>query len=318
MQQWWWYLAARWGSSTAVHSWELCNEADPNDPAVYRQTQDFARFMHTVDAHRHLVTTSFWCCWVAGVLGRRRRNTPTSITPTSTSTRRTRRSASTWSSGSCRSTRRPARRLVGKPVILGETGIGYAGQPYFEDLKRANPGIWYHNMLWAQLLSASGLSSPNYWWSEHLAQIDRRQIARPFAQFVTTLDVNRGGYVDAAATVTNARSGSGARRTWRGKTAYLWIQNRQHNWHNVMGVESPEPVTAQSGSVTLRMTAEHDLHDRTLEHVHGRPDGIPDAAERHRWHARIAVSNLTDDFAVKVKGPSAGVPSTPQGLRIIR
>jgi hypothetical protein len=54
------------------------------------------------------------------------------------------------------------------------------GPGLFLDLRKPNPGIWYHNMLWAQLGSASGLSSPNYWWSEHLRQIDRNRIARPF------------------------------------------------------------------------------------------------------------------------------------------
>jgi hypothetical protein len=62
-RQWWRYLAARWGYSTAVHSWELCNEADPNDSAVYRHTQQFARFMHTTDAHLPPARHSFWCCW---------------------------------------------------------------------------------------------------------------------------------------------------------------------------------------------------------------------------------------------------------------
>ena len=32
-------------------------------PSVWRHTQHFAKFLHDVDAHPHLATTSFWCCW---------------------------------------------------------------------------------------------------------------------------------------------------------------------------------------------------------------------------------------------------------------
>ncbi len=317
MSQWWRYLAARWGSSTAVHSWELCNEADPNDPAVYRQTQDFANFMHTVDAHRHLATTSFWCCWVPGFWGDTAKYPDVDYADIHEYTKDSRLGLDMveWVLSLDQTTRTPP---IGKPVVLGETGIGYAGQPSFEDLKRANPGVWYHNMLWAQLLSASGLSSPNYWWSEHLSQIDRRQIARPFARFVATLEVNRGGFVDAAATVSNARLRAGGQKHVARNTAFLWIQNRLHNWHNVMGVEGPEAVTAQSGSVTLRMAPSTTF---TIERWNTYTGALVDSRVVQSDSAgtlTISVSNLTDDVAVKVKGPSVGVPAAPRGLRIVR
>lgn len=54
----WRYIAARWGYSTAVHSWELLNEGDPYRGHHYEMAQDFARHMHAADPH--MVTTSFW------------------------------------------------------------------------------------------------------------------------------------------------------------------------------------------------------------------------------------------------------------------
>ncbi|MGQ9675068.1 MAG: hypothetical protein ACUVX1_05325 [Chloroflexota bacterium] len=56
----WRYLAARWGYSTAVHSWELLNEGDPFNGHHYEQANSFAKYMHQVEPSRHLVTTSFW------------------------------------------------------------------------------------------------------------------------------------------------------------------------------------------------------------------------------------------------------------------
>jgi len=59
-QAWWRYLTARWGYSTAVHSWELLNEGDPYNAYHYDQAQAFARYIHEHDPNRHMVTTSLW------------------------------------------------------------------------------------------------------------------------------------------------------------------------------------------------------------------------------------------------------------------
>jgi uncharacterized repeat protein (TIGR01451 family) len=59
-QAWWRYLTARWGYSTAVHSWELLNEGDPYNGNHYDQAQAFAEYIHEHDPNRHMVTTSNW------------------------------------------------------------------------------------------------------------------------------------------------------------------------------------------------------------------------------------------------------------------
>jgi len=59
-QAWWRYLTARWGYSTAVHSWELLNEGDPFNGNHYDQAQAFAQYIHEHDPNRHMVTTSNW------------------------------------------------------------------------------------------------------------------------------------------------------------------------------------------------------------------------------------------------------------------
>ena len=60
MQAWWRYLIARWGYSTAIHSFELLNEGDPYNGHHYDLANAFARYMHQNDPARHMVTTSFW------------------------------------------------------------------------------------------------------------------------------------------------------------------------------------------------------------------------------------------------------------------
>ena len=61
LQEYYWrYLAARWGYSTAVHSWELLNEGDPYNGHHHELANSFARYMHQTEPTRHLVTTSLW------------------------------------------------------------------------------------------------------------------------------------------------------------------------------------------------------------------------------------------------------------------
>lgn len=59
-QTWWRYLTARWGYSTAVHSWELLNEGDPYNGNHHNQAQAFAEYVHDDDPNRRMVTTSNW------------------------------------------------------------------------------------------------------------------------------------------------------------------------------------------------------------------------------------------------------------------
>ena len=59
-QAWWRYLIARWGYSTAVHSFEYINEGDPYDGNDYNAANAMATYMHQIDPAHHMVSTSFW------------------------------------------------------------------------------------------------------------------------------------------------------------------------------------------------------------------------------------------------------------------
>lgn len=310
-QQWWRYLVARWGYSTAVHSWESCNEADPNDRNAWRHTQTFARVLRETNAHPQLATTSFWCCWVPEFWGDETAypdvayadlheytdDTPFGI------------DMAAWVLHLAERTRETP---VGKPVMLGETGIGTPGQVYFEQLKAANPGIWYHNLLWAQLNGGSGLTVPNYWWGEHLAMIDREAIARPFVQFVKHLDVHRGGYVDVQATSSNGELRAlGQKHVGRG-AAYLWIQNRRHTWHAVMHAREAAP-RPQSGTITVRLAANASYLVERWNTYGGGNISTETLVADASGDLALSVSDLVDDIAVRVRPAVAGAPNAPSG-----
>jgi hypothetical protein len=298
--QWWRYLIARWGYSTAIHSWEICNEADPNDPDVYRQTQDFGEFMHKFDSHPHLVTTSFWCCWKPNFWKDQINYPDVDYADLHEYSRESNQGLDMVefivSLG-----QKTFKIPVGKPVMLGETGIGYEGQQYFEYLKKTNKGIWYHNILWAQLCYGSGISSPNYWWSQHLSSINRQQIVLPFYRFVSRLDINLGGYVDLDASVTNPNIRVlGQKNSLKGK-AYLWVQNKHHNWHNVMGVEHPVPIKPQSGIITIRLLSNTDYRVTIWNTYNGELQSADVLESDASGDIIISIPNLHSDCAVKIE-----------------
>ena len=59
-EYYWRFLIARFGHSTAVHSWELFNEADPFDGRHYEAANAFAKYMHDNNPNRQMVSTSMW------------------------------------------------------------------------------------------------------------------------------------------------------------------------------------------------------------------------------------------------------------------
>jgi hypothetical protein len=57
---WWRYLIARWGYSTAIHSFEFINEGNPYNGLHYSTASSMARYFDRFDPAQHMVTTSFW------------------------------------------------------------------------------------------------------------------------------------------------------------------------------------------------------------------------------------------------------------------
>lgn len=316
LEQWWRYLGARWGYSTAVHSWELNNEGPPDDGsgAHAPMAQDFARFMREQDVHAHPATTSFWCCWEPTFWGDGARFPDVAYadvhqyvglgdrfadgTPVVYDEARFQAESSLAYSGD----------RVGKPIVRGE--LGFVGEPTYSQLRQPNPGVWFHNLLWAQL-NAGAVFDPGYWFREHMDAIDAAAQARPFAAFVATLDVHRGGYVDAAPQVSNPLLRAyGQKHPGKGK-AHLWVQNSRHTWRNVMGVDDPAPITPQSGVVTLTLAPRARYSVEWWDTYAGTVTRREVLATDEAGALRLVIEGLAADLAVKVvpegyREPGAG------------
>lgn len=251
-EQWWRYLTARWGFSPSVHSWELCNEGSPTDPAHWARAQEFGAFFRHHNAHPQLKTTSFWATWQPAFWGNSNLYPDVDYADIHTYVTGSDPLQYDMVAWHILEATNAAATPVGKPVIRAETGI-YA-EPGFSTLSASNnPGIWYHNLLWPQL-GAPALFEPGYWFSEHFARINQHAVTRPFADFVRQLRFHEGGYHHLSYVCSNPLLRVIGQAHLTGNHAVLWLQNARHTWRNLMGLSGAQPVTPQNADLFLRLS----------------------------------------------------------------
>jgi hypothetical protein len=284
-QAWWRYLQARWGYSTAIHSWELTNEGDPWNGNHWALADELGKFMHcrvfgipvglgageacTYDhPNDHLVTTSFWHSfpgeqfWASpdypnvdyadvhayvstGWINNLAFETDAALFHLDYSTE-VRSNLDYFASQN---------GIHSKPIIRGETGIDFLSE------QRENPdlaldlnGVWLHNLIWASL--DPGAMTELYWWEENMAnqpgpdgQTGLYEIYSYLRDFIRDIPLANGNYQDAEAvlTDTNLRV-TGQKDTTNGR-AHLWVQNKNHTWRNA--VDGVNGISGLSGTVTI-------------------------------------------------------------------
>jgi len=293
LEQWWRYLIARWGYSTAVHSWELINEGPPRDLNHYQMANDFAQFMHETDAHPHLATTSFWSGWELEFW----KNdilypdmdyadfhlyaNPDSIAN---------HDGTTWL---LETQQYIYEEKINKPIISGEIGLFSPESDLFSLLENTNPGIWYHKLLWSQL-SPEVFFAPNYWWSEHLSAFQRETISRPFSLFIKEIPLNQGGFSNAQASSNNHNIGVLGQKNIERGMAYLWVRNINHTWRN------NAPVSPETGVVTLQLIPNADFTLEIWDTYSGSIQRIEQTIADHDGNIGITVDQLQTDLAIKI------------------
>ncbi len=303
-QQWWRYLSARFGYSTSLHSWELCNESAPTSPTSYRKAQEFAKFMHENDSHPHLDTTSFWSMWVNSFWGDSNKYPDVDYAnlhhymyhhQETNPVFQLQFDAAAWhllDSTNCFETQ------VGKPAIRAETG--FSEEPAWSLLQADNPGIWFHNLLWAQL-NYGGMSDPNYWFPQHYDKFDRAAVTKSFSDFIKNIPLNEGGYSELEFSSTNSNFRVIGQKNFAAGKIHLWIQNSLHTWRNVMGVENPQTVTPQSGEVRLKLlpNVNYDIiyYDTYGGSNISTDSGLSDSSS----NLVLNIENLENDVALKIQ-----------------
>jgi hypothetical protein len=197
-----------------------------------------------------------------------------------------------------------------KPIIWGEIGILQPGWGNAVAAGTSGEGGHraIHNELWAGLLSPMGTSPIE--WNEPSDQTTineafaERQIAVNFFANVdyahslfnyqmTSAD-GPSGYTGETVSATDPAARVYAMRRQDQNAAYLWVQNRNHTWYNAPNVPSPISPTVTIGGLLNR--------SYTVEVWSPYTGAILSTSQQTPVSGKIsiAITNLTDDVAIKV------------------
>jgi hypothetical protein len=248
----WRYMIARWGYSTAVHSWELVNEGAPGCENIHMyHAQALTDYMRAHDPHQHLVTTSFWAGDTDCYYGRDAPFTPdygdfhayTTVNGQGTG----------WLDVNAKdgvawhlAYSRDVRRNTDVPMVWGEKGIAQENNPDEGEDPRVSQdkeGIWLHNQTWAWL--EPGALYTLYWYNDSLDKNDLYPVYKRFRDFMDGIPLSNGHYVEVAATVSNPQVRVLGQEDDRGTAAHFWVQNANHTWWNVVRNNSVPPQSAE-------------------------------------------------------------------------
>lgn len=270
LQEYFWrYLTARWGSSPAVHSWELVNEGDPFNGNHYDLANAFARAVHATDPNRHMVTTSFWHSFPVDEFWGHPAYPDidyadfhayvdtTWLTPDDFSDRALSagcgvdvdcfKRALVNDSALYHLTHSEAveQAALPKPVVRGEGSLTLPGSQQVSDpdLMRDIHGVWLHKLLFAQL-DAGGLQEL-YWYNDEMRANNLYGVFTRYRDFLEGVDLNAGGWraVEWREPDERLRVVGQFNPEW-GRAA-VWIDNAAQTWRSVVDGRVPTAVTAR-------------------------------------------------------------------------
>ncbi len=282
-QAYWRYLQARWGYSTAIHSWELLNEGNPANLFHYILADEFGKFMEcrvfgiAVEAkdgetclyqhpNAHLVTTSFWHSYPLKPFWTNPQfpNLDYADLHAYISTGWIENPALAFDAAAyhieySRAARRGMLNNAGVagvlPIVRGEAGLDSPGQQVEQpDLVNDTYGVWLHNFVWAALEAGSLVDL--YWWNDNIerqpgpdGEPGLHEIYAPFAEFIGDIPLNNGLYQEAVAQASNPQLRVVGQKDTQNNRAHLWVQNTAHTWRNVLN--NPDAAWGLGGVLRL-------------------------------------------------------------------
>lgn len=278
---WWRYLQARWGYSTAIHSWEATNEGDPWLEAHYQLADEMGKFFHCEvfgvsvphgDGQRcsydhsnsHMVTTSFWHSFPAEQFWKNSRypnadyaDLHAYVSTSAVGIPETELEKMQWDAAYYHTAHSQITGGwdIGKPVVRGEAGIDEVGlQVEQPDLALDETGVWLHNYLWSTV--DPGALVELYWWGENRetqpgpdGSPGLHEIYRYFHDYIQNVPLNNGYYQDAGAIASSPALRVVGQKDLKNNRAHLWVQNNNHTWKNV--VDDIGSTSGLPGTVTI-------------------------------------------------------------------
>ncbi len=309
-QAFWRYCQARWGYSTAVHSWELCNEGDPGSVRHYNLAQFMAAYFNTFTANHHPSTTSFWAGFPAKEFWQ---NNDYPDVGYADLHRYVFEAEPEWND-TARAHINHAMQLpfTGQPVMRGETMVVEGDtSSYAKLLLKDTGGIWLKHWLWSQLHWDQLYEL--FWYARQVITQedppgkDQRKHFLALARFLEGIPIHNGNYEDLGATARGYLVVGQKDRI--NDRAHFWVRadgKVPYTWVNVVNKAAITKVT--SDIIIPDMTPRRKYAVSSIDTSNGVSviDSVMVSANRDgililRSSQFKALRGLTGDVAFKVE-----------------
>jgi len=196
------YYIARYGHSPHLFAWELWNEVALtdgfSDPVVTAWHKDMGEYVKQLDPTGRMVTTSYGSRFYRGAFDLDSHDFAQTHIYHVDSTEFT-----AWWFRSIEGQMEDIgrRKNAGKPILIGEYGLGHDPKYAWVDEDSTWPvdprGLHVHNSLWIGLLSGSAGTAMNWWWDKYIDKNNLYFHFKGISRFIAGEDLRPWGLKQA-------------------------------------------------------------------------------------------------------------------------
>ena len=295
------YIVARWGYSTHVMAWELWNEIDlvdqeVRDPKIIVPwTQEMCAYLKSIDPWQHLTTNSLARAPINGW------EEMWNVKETDFAQRHGYFSPVAGSEGQGGDMAAlvlgwlDPMRAFHKPYLMSEFGLQRDRMDIRRLCDRDQDGVHMHNGIWAAIAHGAAGGAQLWWWGQYVDPKNLYYHFQAVANFSKDLPWTTAGF--APATVKASDDNLRVVGLLGKKLSILWLQNKSHDWWNVINDVPIAPV--EKAEVTLTGCAPGVHKVEYWNTWTGRVESTRQLTA-HGSALRIPVPSLARDIAIKI------------------
>ncbi len=330
------YFVGRWSYSTALHSLEMANEADPWDSASQEAALNLARYIHAIAPRHIMISNSFWHSfptdfWSAAEMDYADKHWYTNANSNNGDLVSLIYHDSAAYVRECWRRFQDYEQLLAstKPIIRGEGGVWDNGtHEQHPEIALDPSGTWYHKKLWAHV-GTLAYSCDGEWYprlflpsNEDTFPNETSNLGAIFAaynNFIQSEPLNNGHYEEIGTDLSGHQQVllseiSGTIRAWgvqdnTNMHTLLWIDNADHTWKNVVDKAFIAPGNA---TLILQNLTPGIYRIEIWDTYTGSVNTAYTAVVTQEGELPYRITDLSTDVALKIKG--VPLPNTIRDL----
>jgi hypothetical protein len=249
------YIVARWGYSKNLAAYELWNEVDMSNIVwgggtfysaannISNWHDEIAQYIKSLDINKHLITTSF------ALSSNYAKIWDLANIDITTIHRYTHYNNSFGDEkyGTVDTINKLIKdrfSSIAKPVIIGEFALSPGG-----DIQRLKDkqGVAFHNQLWSSILSKGAVTAMHWNWGSYIHNFNLYYHYKPLSTFVLGEDFRNTTSFNNIGDVNSTIKYIGLKKA---DAVYLWVQDRNHTFKEILGGYTPVLISGQIITIT--------------------------------------------------------------------